>query len=354
MHSSFKINKELYTHTSLLQFIEELTASDELYLKDIGVFMTDWLDDNDYVLVNTSGSTGSPKEVKLLKSHMRNSALATGGYFGLNENTKALLCLSATYIAGKMMLVRAMVLGWDIYFVPPISNPLANLNESYDFCAMVPLQVEASLNNLHKIDQLIIGGAPISSGLYEQLQTVTTNCFGTYGMTETITHIAIKKINNFSRAVFNSSEKSCFHILPNVSITKDNRGCLVIDAPKVSNEVIVTNDIINIYSNAEFEWLGRYDNVINSGGVKLFPEQIERKLSQLIKERFFVVGIPDDKLGVKLILVIESDVRHNLSKPEYQKCQLSKFEIPKAIVTLPKFIETATGKIQRKQTLELL
>lgn len=354
MHPSFKINKESYTHTSLLQFIEELTASDELYLKDIGFFMIDWLNDDDYILVNTSGSTGAPKEIKLLKSHMRNSALATGDYFELNENTKALLCLPATYIAGKMMLVRAMVLGWDIHLVSPISNPIENLTESYDFCAMVPMQVEASLSDLYKIKQLIIGGAPISGSLLEQLQTVATNCFGTYGMTETITHIAVKKLNNFPSVVSEVSKKSNYHILSNVSISQDNRDCLIIEAPQVSNEIIVTNDIIKIHSDTDFEWLGRYDNVINSGGVKLFPEQIEKKLTDVIKTRFFVAGIFDEQLGEKLVLVIESNVSHSLSEFAYQKCSLSKYEIPKQVFTLPKFIETASGKIQRKQTLELL
>jgi len=354
VHPSFKINKQSFTETSLLKFSEELTASDEIYLKDIGVFITDWMNEYDYVLVNTSGSTGAPKEIKLLKKHMRNSALATGSHFGLNENTKALLCLSATYIAGKMMLVRAMVLGWDIHLMPPIANPLKNLTASYDFCAMVPLQVESSLVDLHKIKQLIIGGAPISSTLNKELQAVTTNCFGTYGMTETITHIAVKKLNNFSKGISNESDKSHYHILPNVSISKDKRGCLVIDAPKVSKELVVTNDIVKIESNSEFEWLGRYDNIINSGGVKLFPEQIEEKLSRLIKERFFVAGIPDEKLGEKLILVIESDVNMSLSKSDYQNCQLSKYEIPKDVFTLSEFIETSSGKIQRKQTLTLL
>jgi len=354
LHPSFKINRQSLTKTSLLRFTEELTASDELYLKDTGVFIVDWLNDDDYVLVNTSGSTGTPKKIKLLKSHMRNSALATGNYFGLKENTTTLLCLSATYIAGKMMLVRAMVLGWDIHLVSPSANPLKRLTESYDFCAMVPLQVEASLSHLHKIKQLIIGGAPISSTLNKELQTVTTNCFATYGMTETITHIAVKKLNNFSRVISNDREKSHYHILPNVSISQDDRGCLVIDAPKVSNEIIITNDIINIHSDTEFEWLGRYDNVINSGGVKLFPEQIEQKLSLLIKERFFVAGIPDEQLGEQLILIMESDVKLSLSKSDYEKCMLSKYEIPKAVFTFPKFIETPSGKIQRKQTLALL
>jgi len=352
LHPSFKINRQSLTKTSLLRFAEELIASDELYLNDIGVFIADWLNNDDYVLVNTSGSTGTPKEIKLLKMHMRNSALATGSYFDLNENTKALLCLSATYIAGKMMLVRAMVLGWDIHLVSPIANPLEKHRELYDFSAMVPMQVEASLTDLHKIKQLIIGGAPISPTLHKELQTVTTNCFSTYGMTETITHIAVKRINKLGVSL--SAVESYFNTLPNVSISQDDRDCLVIDAPKVSNEIIVTNDLINIHSDTEFEWLGRYDNVINSGGVKLFPEQIEQKLSQLIKERFFVAGITDEQLGEKLILIMESDVRLSLSKSDYEKCMLSKYEIPKAVFTLPKFIETPSGKIQRKQTLVLL
>jgi len=352
LHLSFKINKQSFTKASLLKFSVELVTSEELYLNDIGAFIINWLNEDDYILVDTSGSTGTPKNIKLLKSHMQNSAMATGDYFGLNENTKALLCLSATYIAGKMMLVRAMVLGWDIHLVSPMANPLEDLTESYDFSAMVPIQVEASLGDLHKIKKLIIGGAPISGSLQEQLQAVTTNCYATYGMTETITHIAVKRINKL--AVSLSAVESYFNTLPNVSISQDNRDCLLIDAPKVSNELIVTNDIVKIRSNSEFEWLGRYDNVINSGGVKLFPEQIEQKLSQLIKERFFVTGIPDEYLGEQLILVIESDVNMSLSKLDYQNCQLSKYEIPKAIFTLRKFKETSSGKIQRKQTLALL
>jgi len=350
----FRCNNINLSNEEVVIYANQLLVSSDAYLKDNGQFLLNWLDDTKYITVHTSGSTGKPKEVELLKEHMINSALATGEYFSCKESTKALLCLSANYIAGKMMLVRAMVLGWDIHLVSPISNPLENLTTSYDFCAMVPMQVAASLTNLHKVKKLIIGGAPISSTLYKELQKVTTNCYATYGMTETVTHIAIKKLNNFSNVISTESEKSYFHILPNVSISQDYRDCLVINAPKVSDETIVTNDIVKLISNSSFVWLGRYDNVINSGGVKLFPEQIEVKLSLIIKKRFFVIGVPDDKLGEKLILVIESDERQNLLKSEYGKCKLTKFEIPKQVFEFPKFIETASGKIQRKQTLALL
>ena len=354
MHSSFKINSHSFTSISFLDYIEKLIIDKEAYLQDIGLFLKEWVNEKEYVIVHTSGSTGVPKEIQLNKEHMRNSALATGVYFNLKENTTALLCLSANYIAGKMMLVRALVLGWDIHLVSPKLNPLLNLENSFDFCAMVPLQVEESLLQLSKIKKLIIGGGVVSPILSQQLQSVNTNCFATYGMTETITHIAVKKLNNFPEVISNDMEKSCYHILSNIAIIQDNRGCLVIDAPLVSNVIITTNDIVKLHSKTQFEWLGRYDNVINSGGVKLFPEQIEEKLSQLINKRFFVIGVPDNKLGEKLILIIESEVKLSLSKSDYEKCMLTKYEIPKQVFVIDKFRETPTGKIQRKQSLKLI
>ncbi len=354
MHPSFKINSSSFTSQSFLSYVEELIIEEELYLQEIGLFLKEWSNEERYVTVRSSGSTGVPKEIKLSKKHMCNSALATGEHFNIKENTTALLCLSANYIAGKMMLVRAMVLGWDIHLVSPKLNPLLYIEGSFDFCAMVPLQVEKSLPQLSKIKQLIIGGGVVSPYLYQQLQLVKTNCFATYGMTETITHIAVKKLNNFNAISSNKNDNSYFHILSSVNIYQDNRDCLVIDAPLVSNETITTNDIVKLHSKTKFEWLGRYDNVINSGGIKLFPEQIEEKLSKLIQKRFFVIGTPDDKLGEKLILVIESNTEMSLSKSDYDKCMLTKYEIPKQIFVIDKFTETPTGKIKRKQSLKLI
>ena len=354
MHPSFKINSSSFTSQSFLNYLEELIIDEQLYLQEIGLFLKEWTNNEEYIIVHTSGSTGTPKQIQLRKDYMRNSALATGEYFSLKANTTALLCLSANYIAGKMMLVRAMVLGWDIHLVSPELNPLLNLKKSFDFCAMVPMQVEESLSQLTKIKQLIIGGGVVSPSLNKHLQTVNTNCFATYGMTETITHIAVKKLNNFGNIDSNKNNNLHYSTLSNVVISQDDRDCLIIDAPLVSNETIVTNDIVELHSTTQFEWLGRYDNVINSGGIKLFPEQIEEKLSQLIKKRFFVIGISDAKLGEKLILIIESNQDLTFTKLDYSECNLSKFEMPKKVFVTPKFIETATGKIQRKKTLALL
>jgi O-succinylbenzoic acid--CoA ligase len=178
--------------------------------------------------------------IEIKKEFMINSAKATGGFFDLNENTTALMCLNPEYIAGKMMLVRALVLGWELDIVSPSSNPLKNIEKVYDFSAMVPFQVFNSIDNLHKIKKLIVGGGVVSKDLESKLKSLKTEVFATYGMTETVTHIAIKKINSVS------SKSEDYVLLENVRITKDNRNCLVIDAPKFSDCVVVTNDIVNI------------------------------------------------------------------------------------------------------------
>lgn len=349
IHPSFKINGIALGNKDLLEnYIKTLHNASEVYKHDIASFLNDWLSDKSFVEVQTSGSTGKPKTIQLQKGHMKNSALATGVFFKLGEGIKALLCLSANYIAGKMMLVRAMTLGWDIYLVAPDSEPLKSSEDLvFDFVAMVPLQVEKSLQELSRVKQLIIGGAPVSKTLQAKISKLQTSCYATYGMTETITHIAVKQLNHFEK----SEIKAHFEILSNVKIALDDRGCLTIDAPKVADEVVVTNDLVKLHSATSFEWLGRFDNIINSGGVKLFPEQIEDKLSNLITQRFFVIAQPDEQLGQKLILVIESREEIVFTKSDFEAIGLTRFEMPKAIYYTALFSETPTGKVQRQETL---
>jgi O-succinylbenzoic acid--CoA ligase len=169
-------------------------------------------------------------------------------------------------------------------------------------------------------------------------------------MTETISHIAFKKLNNFSKGTSDTLEKSYYTVLSNVKIYKDTRNCLVIHAPKVSEEIIFTNDVVELISDTQFSWVGRFDNVINSGGIKLHPEIIEEKLSEIISNRFFVAGIPDNQLGEKLILILEG----NPQQLHFNEAHLSKYEIPKETYFVDAFIETETKKIQRKKTLDLI
>jgi len=328
---------------------EEIILFAGSFSKQLSVFFKEWFSTDTFITVKTSGSTGKPKHIQLHKKFIINSAITTGNFFDLPEKTTALCCLPIDFIAGKMMLVRALTLGWHLDIVLPSSKPLETIEKHYNFSAMVPLQVANSFDKINLIQQLIIGGGAVSSQLQERLQEVSTYAFATYGMTETVTHIAIRKLNNFSNAKF--VLESYYKTVTDVKISQDHRNCLVIDAPKVSSETIITNDVVDVISETKFIWKGRFDNVINSGGVKLHPEEIENKLFSTIHSRFFVAGLFDQILGEKLILLIEGQA---CKLDDEIFSQLSKFEIPKDVFFLPRFIETETGKIQRLKTLDLL
>lgn len=320
---------------------------------DVHIFLKEWFNNKPFVQVHTSGSTGTPKNIQLLKSHMVNSALATGHFFNLYENSKVLLCMPVNFIAGKMMIVRALILGWHLDFVEPSSTPLISIHQQYDFSAMVPLQVHNSLHQLHTIKKLLIGGGAVSKDLSDKLQNIDNEVFVSYGMTETITHIAIKKLNNFKNNL-STNEQSYFKVLPSISIATDKRGCLIVDAPNIASEKVVTNDLVELVSETEFKWLGRYDSVINSGGIKLIPEQIEEKLAVIISNRFFVAGLNDAVLGEKLVLIIEGTSTTEIFDKIKNLSTLLKYEQPKEIFFLKEFITTPTQKINRPETIKLL
>ena len=325
-----------------------------LWQKTFYHFLSEWLNDYDFITVKTSGSTGKPKKIQLLKKRMVNSAVMTGNYFQLKKGDRALLCLPCEFIAGKMMVVRAMVLGLDLQWVAPSGNPMFGIDKPIDFAAMIPLQVanifEQCPEKFKLITQLIIGGGKVDYQLHEKLQTISSSCFSTYGMTETVTHVAIKKLNG--NRVYNY-----FEGLPSITFAKDNRGCLTITAPHLLDKPIVTNDIIDLKNASQFEWLGRFDNVINTGGVKVFPEKIEAKLEKLIFKRFFISSLPDKKLGNKVILIIEdqewSQEKRNTLILDLKQV-LSKFELPKDLYFSAVFEETPTKKIHRNRTKKKL
>lgn len=358
VHKDFKLNNNSFDS------IDELLSYVLDFSPEIHYFLEDWFSEKEVILIKTSGSTGIPKSIELQKVQMQHSALATGIFFKLKEKTTALLCLPTVYIAGKMMLVRAITLGWHIDVVEANSNPLKECSKGYDFTAMVPLQLENSMEKLSQIKKLIVGGGGVSNSLQEKLQYISTEIFATYGMTETSTHIAVKKLNNLptsqEEGAIVSPLREFYKTLPNTTIYRDERSCLVIKNPKISDNVIFTNDVVELISDTQFEWLGRFDNVINSGGIKLHPEKIEEKLAQIIKQRFFVSGVSDEQLGEKLILIVEcrraqvSGFQGVLKNKIQNLKSLSKFEIPKEIYVTNHFIETETKKIQRKRTLDLI
>lgn len=348
LNPKFKLNNRGFSSVvALREYAMDLAENGKDDEVNVGVFIMEWLNDADFITVKTSGSTGSPKEIKLQKKNMYNSASATVTYFDLLEGTKALLCLPSEYIAGKMMLVRAMVAGWNLHTSPPEKNPLEYNNDNFDFTAMVPYQVFHSLADLHKVKKLIIGGGAVPWKLEEQLQTLSTNIYATYGMTETISHIAVRPINGKEKSLI-------FSALPKVDFCLTENGCLQINASEIFEEAVVTNDVVELLSPTSFKFMGRIDNVINTGGVKVHPETVEEKLSRHISQPFFIASEGDNALGERVILIVEN--KENLRLEDYAKVFeiLSTYEKPKKIYTLPQLVYTETGKVKRAEVLKMI
>jgi len=337
VHNKFKLNGFHLNREDLCTFAYSFIKEGEDFEKPVGDFLLDWFDEKSYLEINTSGSTGKPKLIRVDKQAMVRSALATGDFFDLQPGDKVLHCLPVNYVAGKMMFIRGFILGLEIDFVAPSSHPLDRLEYDYDFAALVPMQAQYSLDKLKHVKTIIIGGAKITKSLEEKLLKVKSKIYETYGMTETITHIAAKRIG-----------KEAFTVFPNVMLSLDDNNCLLIKAPSISSEIIETNDIVEMVSENEFIWLGRYDNIINSGGIKLIPEQIEEKLATRIQNRYFVIGQADAVLGEKLVLIVEGEPMP-IEKEVFDV--LDKYEIPKEIHFVKHFEETPNGKIIRKETM---
>jgi len=347
VHYKFKLNGHHYSFDDLMEVAYSFVKEGVPYQRELGLFLLDWLDKHDYIIVKTSGSTGKPKRLKIKKQAMVNSAIMTGDFFKLEPGDKVLNCLPSNFIAGKMMIVRALVLGLDLDMVEPRALPLIDYQKKYDFCAFTPMQLKNFARYLNSIKTVIVGGGRVSKTIIDLIKDKKPQVYETYGMTETVSHIAVKKLNHLD----GTDTDNHFKTLPDISISTDDRNCLVIEAPNLFDDEIVTNDIVNLHSNSSFEWLGRYDNVINSGGIKLYPEEIEFKLRSSIKQQFFITSIPDDTLGERLVLILE-DKQNTIDSKIFDV--LEKHEKPKEIFTISKFIETGSGKIHRKKNLKKL
>jgi len=332
IHKDFKLNGKTFgTSNALIHYVENNLTEHSRFVKEI-------FNDQNFIIAHTSGSTGTPKEIKILKKYLINSAKNTIDYFNLVPKTTALLNLSSDFIAGKMMWVRALIGGWYLDVISPENKAIAKQlqNKKYDFGAMVPLQAYENIGYLNHISQLIIGGGSVSDELLQKLQKLSNKCFATYGMTETVTHIAVKLLNG-------SDANNSYQVLKDIKIDIDSRNCLIIDAPKLSDKKVITNDLVTLVDNNHFVWLGRFDNIINSGGVKIIPEQVEKKLSGIINTPFFISSFPDQKLGEKLVIFIEGK-----EKPISFE-NLNRFEKPKQVIFIEQFDRTNSGKIIRKQ-----
>ena len=347
----------LFSFEEIKNSILSLTTD---YESDSVRFCHDWLNGKESFTLFTSGSTGIPKSITLSRKQMEASALCTTAALDLKTSDTALVCLNTKYIAGIMMLVRAMVVNMDIILLAPGSAPLREIPENVrpDFIALVPLQLETILeeNNakelavLNSMKAIIIGGAAISSRLEAKLQQLSSAVFSTYGMTETVSHVALRRLNG-------KEKQDYYQALPGISLDTDDRGCLKIKADVTDQQWLQTNDLVELFDKTKFRWLGRTDTIINSGGVKIQPEKIEKLIEDVLSnnkiEHYFITGLPHPTLGEAVTLFIEQLETPDISMPEKIRPLLDKYEQPKAIIPMIYFPRTLTGKIDRKKIIEL-
>lgn len=345
IHKNFKLNSNNYNKQELVSFASNNLACNVSSMPDLSNLILEIFNDESFISCKTSGSTGKPKVIRLEKQSLVNSACMTGTYFNLLPGHSAVSFLPMNFIAGKMMLVRAMVLGLDLSIFTPTSNPSDLIDKKYFFSAMTPMQANNSIAKLKYINTLILGGSEVSTILRSKILSQIDSYYETYGMTETATHIAVKKISK------NNQDINQFSALSGVSISTNKNNCLVIDAPHLTKDKIVTNDIVEIRSSNNFSIIGRIDNIINSAGIKLIPEKIENKLSTFISKNFIISSLKDELLGNKLILIIESK-KYKLNNDIFK--YLTKFEVPKQVYFINKFTYTRTNKIDRVKTLETI
>ncbi|CCH00844.1 O-succinylbenzoic acid-CoA ligase [Fibrella aestuarina BUZ 2] len=336
------------------------------------LFIDTWRSGEQQFILKTSGSTGLPKPIHLTRSQMEASARLTGQTFGLEPGDRALVCLNTDYIAGVMMLVRGEVLGLELTLVEPSANPLGTFDPAtthFDFAAFVPLQLQTMLADvgtsgqpkalpiLNGMKAILVGGAATSPALETALQAIDAPVYSTYGMTETVSHIAIRRLNGPDRS-------DLFTVLSGVDVGTDERGCLHITAAATNYDRIQTNDVVELlpsdsHSRVRFRLLGRADSIINTGGVKVQPEAVEAIIARQLADwhlgpRLFVVGLPDERLGQRIVVFSEGI---SLTEGQWQAVQqavrqrIGPYAVPKAWQVVSTFVETATGKIDRKATI---
>lgn len=350
---SLTIHNHTYSQHSLTELCDSKISHGETpaWEKEVYGFILQWLDDSDTIIQYSSGTTGKSKLIRLHKMAMIRSAESTCRFFQLIRGQNAALCLPMEYIAGKMMVVRSIVCGLNLYLTEPRSKPDFHDMERIDFCAMVPFQVIntwSSSENLPAIRILIIGGAEISGELEKLVKDVPVEVYATYGMAETCSHIALRRING------QNPEKS-YKALPGIKLETDRRNCLVIYAPYLPAPVI-TNDQVHLEGNGRFRWIGRFDNLINSGGIKVVPEEVESALADKTGIEFALIGLPDPQLGQRLVLVTEKK-KETFSDDEI-RTELALFIparlMPKAIIRIENFPRNASFKIDRLELAKLL
>lgn len=346
MEGTIIFNNQSYTFT---QFATISLPKNLEWVANTQLFVKDWLNDKQSFILQTSGSTGKPKSISIQRSQMLASANATIQYLNIQPGSSALLCMNPDMIGGRMMLVRAIIGNWNLQILPPSSNPIIDVD--IDFTAMVPLQVESLLETetgidfLNRIDQLIIGGAAINERLLEKLQGLRTKAYQTFGMTETVSHIALKKLNGPDK-----SEE--YQVIGNNEVTLNNLGKLCIRGTVTNDKWIESNDLVEI-TETGFKWLGRADLIVNSGGIKIQIEELEKELSNFFQTKIWIWKETDMRLGEKLIGMTDDArlMQQIMSDYDSLKNNFKKYHFPKEWVLIKNWQMTLSGKPDRLNTL---
>lgn len=309
-------------------------------------FLQLW-DSNAIFDIKSSGTTGTPQIFRFSREQLIHSAQISIAAFNLSIETRALLCLPITSVGGLMLMARALVGDFKLVLQEPSARPLEHLQHDIDFVALVPTQLQQSLlhdsEKLKRIKQILIGGGELTTELAKACQDAGLNVWLSYGMTETLSHVALKKISPVAATHFTA--------LPGIHFTSKN-DCLVIHYPQLQLQPLYTKDLIELHNSTSFSWLGRADHAINSGGFKIIPELLEQKLAGHFQNPFFTVGIPDEKWGQIVAIVFEGAVQKDYL--HFDGIGLSKAEIPKKYACVQVFKRTSTHKIQRKEILQSL
>lgn len=323
----------------------------------------DWLNGVQEFGIQTSGSTGAPKVITLTRQQLEASAQATITVLNIKPKDKLLVSLNTETVGGLMLLVRGFLAEMEMTIIEPTANPFAVLppGSRFDLASFVPMQLHEMLQLspespafLNQMKAILVGGGPVNAPLHAQIKQLTVPVYHTYGMTETASHVALRLLNTPQASPY-------FKALPGVQLATDARGCLTISGQQTNQERIVTNDLVRLLDGETFEWLGRADFVINSGGVKVQAEKVETALelalAQLgLTQNSFIASLPDARLGEKVIAVLEGQPLDQVRKSQLlHKLEnlLTRYELPKALFYLPQFKKTASGKLDRLQTLKL-
>lgn len=334
-----------YAPEDIFRLVAEGAGNCPPALWDLYLFLNEWFDASPVITVHTSGSTGVPKELVVRKDRMMQSARLTCEFLNLQAGDTALLCMNLRYIGAMMMVVRSLVAGLNLVVRPASGHPLSDVEVPLKFAAMVPLQVYNTLRvpaerkRLEHTDILIIGGGAVDDSLEAELKTIPIAAYSTYGMTETLSHIALRRLNG-------EAASKCYYPFPSVELSLSAENTLIVKAPLICDDVLQTNDIACLCSDGGFTIAGRKDNVINSGGIKIQAEEMENRLQPFIPVPFAVTAVPDPCLGQALTLLIagKPDIKELENKLQ---AVLETYYRPKHIFITELIPQTENGKIDR-------